>query len=250
MLSFKGKVAVVTGGGGDIGRAASILLAKQGAKVLVVDMDQDGIQKTLSEIWEAGGQAEGFKADVTKSADCKAYAKKAADLWGGIDAFFNNAGIEGKGAPLAEYPEDEFDKVMAVNVKGVFLGIKAVVPHMKEGAAIVNTSSLAGLQGFPMLGAYVASKHAIIGMTRTAAAELAASNIRVNAICPSPITGRMMSSVEQETESSEEAFRQIIPLGRYGTPQEVANLAIMLLSDEAGYITGGYYTIDGGASAA
>ena len=250
MLNVKDKVAVVTGGGGDIGRAASVLLAKQGAKVLVVDIDQDAIDKTVSEVKAAGGEAEGFKADVSKSADCEAYAGKAAELWGRIDLFFNNAGIEGKGAPLAEYPEDEFDKVMAINVKGVFLGIKAVVPYMKKGSAIVNTSSLAGLQGFPKLGAYVASKHAINGMTRTAAAELAPSNIRVNAICPSPIQGRMMSSVEQETESSEEAFRQIVPLGRYGTPQEVANLTLMLLSDEASYLTGGIYTVDGGASAA
>ena len=246
MLSLSDKVAVVTGAGGDIGRAASVTLAKQGAGILVVDMDPGGIEETVEAVRSAGGIAEGFKADVTKSDECVAYAKKAADLRGEINLFFNNAGIEGTGAPLADYPEEEFDKVIAVNVKGTYLGIKAVVPHMKKGSAIVNMASAAGLQGFPMLGAYVASKHAVIGLTRTAAAELAESGIRVNAICPGPIKGRMMSGVEKNTGASEDAFNQNIPLGRYGTPEEVANLVLMLLSDEASYITGGYFTIDGG----
>ncbi len=249
MLSLSGKVAIVTGAGGDIGRAASVALAKQDAWVLAVDMDPGGIEETVEAVRSAGGTAEGFMADVTRSDECAAYAKKAAGLRGEINLFFNNAGIEGTGAPLVDYPEDEFDKVIAVNVKGAYLGIKAVVPHMKKGSAIVNMASTAGLQGFPMLGAYVASKHAVIGLTRTAAGELAESGIRVNAICPGPIRGRMMSDVEKNTGTGEEAFNQNIPFGRYGTPEEVANLTVMLLSDEASYTTGGYFTVDGGMSA-
>lgn len=250
MLRFDGKVAIVTGGGGDIGRAACVTLAKQGAKVLVVDMNEDAIKKTVDDVHAAGGTAEGFAADVSKAADCAAYAGKAIELWGRIDVFLNNAGIEGPAAPIAEYPEDAFDKVIAVNVKGVYLGMKSVIPHMKSGSAIVNTASVAGLQGSPGLVGYVTSKHAVIGMTRVAALELAEKNIRVTAICPAPIKGRMMSSIEKNVGAQEEdAFKAIVPLGRYGTPQEVANLAVMLLSDEASYLTGGFYTVDGGTTA-
>ncbi len=250
MLRFDGKVAVVTGGGGDIGRATCVTLAKQGAKVLVVDMNEDAIAKTVDEVQAAGGTAEGFTADVSKAADCEAYAGKAVELWGRIDVFFNNAGIEGPAAPITDYPEDAFDKVIAVNVKGVYLGMKSVIPHMKSGSAIVNTASVAGLQGSPGLVGYVTSKHAVIGMTRVAALELAEKNIRVTAICPAPIKGRMMSSIEKNVGAQEEdAFKGIVPLGRYGTPQEVANLAVMLLSDEASYLTGSFYTVDGGTTA-
>lgn len=250
MLNFNGKVAVVTGGGGDIGRAACVTLAKQGAKVLVVDMNNDAIAKTVDAVQAAGGTAEGFVADVSKAAECQAYADKAMELWGRIDSFLNNAGIEGPAAPITDYPEEAFDKVLSVNVKGVFLGMKSVIPHMESGAAIVNTASVAGLQGSPGLIGYVTSKHAVIGMTRVAALELAEKNIRVNAICPAPIKGRMMSSIETNVGAQEEdAFKGIIPLGRYGTPQEVANLAVMLLSDEASYLTGSFYTVDGGATA-
>ncbi len=148
MFSFREKVAVVTGAGGDIGRDAAVALAKRGARILAVDMDPGGIEKTVEAVRSTGGTAEGFKADVTQSAECEAYAKRAADLRGEINLFFNNAGIEGIGAPLADYPEEEFDKVIAVNVKGVYLGIKAVVPHMKKGSAIVNMASVAGLNPF------------------------------------------------------------------------------------------------------
>ncbi|MDZ7801485.1 MAG: glucose 1-dehydrogenase [Trueperaceae bacterium] len=250
MLEMNGKVAIVTGGGGDIGRAAAVTLAKQGAKILVVDLNQEAIEATLDAIRAVGGTAEGVRADVANGAEVEAYAKKAVDAFGRIDLFFNNAGIEGPAAPIPDYPEEAFDQVMAVNVKGMFLGLKHVLPRMSEGGAVVNTASVAGLTGSPGLVGYITSKHAVIGITRTAALEQTGRNVRVNAICPAPIKGRMMSSIESNVGATEEdAFKGIVPLGRYGTPQEVANLAVMLLSDEASYLTGGYYMVDGGTTA-
>jgi NAD(P)-dependent dehydrogenase (short-subunit alcohol dehydrogenase family) len=249
MLELNGKVAIVTGGGGDIGRAAAVTLAKQGAKVLVVDLNQDAIDATVEAVRAAGGTAEGFKADVSKAAEAEAYAQKAVDAFGAIDLFFNNAGIEGPAAPIPDYPEDAFDQVFAVNVKGVWLGMKSVLPRMNEGGAVVNTASVAGLIGSPGMSGYVMSKHAVIGLTRTAALEQTDRRIRVNAICPAPIKGRMMQSIESNVGATEEdAFKAMVPMGRYGTPQEVANLAVMLLSDEASYLTGGHYTVDGGTT--
>ena len=247
MLELTGKVAIVTGGGGDIGRAASVTLAKQGAKVLVVDLNQDAIDATVEAVRAAGGTAEGFKADVSKASDVEAYAQKAVDTFGAVDLFFNNAGIEGPAAPIPDYPEDAFEQVFNVNVKGVWLGLKYVLPRMNEGGAVVNTASVAGLIGSPGLSGYVMS--AVIGIPRTAALEQTARNIRVNAVCPAPIKGRMMQSIESNVGATEEdAFKAMVPLGRYGTPQEVANLAVMLLSDEASYLTGGHYTVDGGTT--
>ncbi len=249
MLELNGKVAIVTGGGGDIGRATAVTLAKQGAKVLVVDVSQDAIDATVEAVRAEGGTAEGFRADVSKAAEVEGYAQKAVDLFGAVDLFLNNAGIEGPAAPIPDYPEEDFDKVFGVNVKGVFLGLKYVLPRMNEGGSVVNTASVAGLIGSPGLSGYVMSKHAVIGLTRTAALEQAARNVRVNAICPAPIKGRMMSSIESNVGATEEdAFKGMVPLGRYGTPQEVANLAVMLLSDEASYLTGGWYTVDGGTT--
>lgn len=249
MLELNGKVAIVTGGGGDIGRTASVTLAKQGAKVLVVDMDQAGIEATVDAVRAAGGTVEGFQANVTQASEVEAYAQKAVDTFGGIDLFFNNAGIEGPAAPITDYPEEAFDQVLSVNVKGVFLGMKYVLARMNDGGAIVNTSSVAGLVGSPGMSGYVTSKHAVIGLTRTAALEVADRQIRVNAVCPAPIKGRMMESIESNVGATEEdAFKGMIPMGRYGTPQEVANLVVMLLSDEAGYLTGSWYAVDGGTT--
>ncbi|MFN2321769.1 MAG: SDR family NAD(P)-dependent oxidoreductase [Trueperaceae bacterium] len=250
MIDLKGKVAIVTGGGGDIGQAAILTLVRRGAKVLVVDVDGEAVERVVAEARAAGGSAEGAVADARHSDQVAAYARKAVDLWGGIDLFFNNAGIEGPGGNIPDYPEEAFDQVLAVNVKGVFLGMKHVLPHMRDGGAIVNMSSVAGLRGSPGLVGYVASKHAVIGMTKTAALENAARNVRVNVICPAPIKGRMMTSIEGNVGATDEdAFKGIIPMGRYGTPQEVANLAVMLLSDEASYLTGGAYMVDGGTTA-
>ena len=253
---FEGKVAVVTGAAGGIGRAAAARLAAEGARVVAVDLPDSDLDAALRAVAEAGGEAIAVPADVTRPADHERYAAAAVARFGGIDAFFNNAGIEGAVAPLADYPEDVFDRVMAVNVKGVWLGLRAVFPAMRArgGGAIVNTASTAGLGGTPHLVAYGASKHAVIGITRTAALEFARDGVRVNAICPAPIKTRMMRSIERggdpdDPESRRAAIAAGLPLRRYGEPREVAALAAFLLSDEASFMTGAAYPIDGGAKA-
>ena len=253
---FEGKVAVVTGAAGGIGRAAAARLAAEGARVVAVDLPDSDLDAALRAVAEAGGEAIAVPADVTRPSDHERYAAAAVARFGGIDAFFNNAGIEGAVAPLADYPEDVFDRVMAVNVKGVWLGLRAVFPAMRArgGGAIVNTASTAGLGGTPHLVAYGASKHAVIGITRTAALEFARDGVRVNAICPAPIETRMMRSIERggdpdDPESRRAAIAAGLPLRRYGEPEEVAALAAFILSDEASFMTGAAYPIDGGAKA-
>jgi NAD(P)-dependent dehydrogenase (short-subunit alcohol dehydrogenase family) len=252
MLDFYDKTAVVTGAAGNIGQATAQLLASRGANVLAVDINDNALEKTLDllkSVNPAGNHAV-CQADVTHPPSVKAYALQAASLMGeGIDVFFNNAGIEGATAPVTAYPEDSFDKVMEVNVKGVFLGLKYVLYEMNTGGAVVNTASVAGLGGSPNMIAYTASKHAVIGMTKTAALEMVDENIRVNAICPAPVRGRMMKKIEEGLKLSEDKMSKAIPMKRYGTPAEIANFVVMLLSDEAKYLTGGIYTVDGGLRA-
>jgi 3alpha(or 20beta)-hydroxysteroid dehydrogenase len=246
---FTGKTAIVTGAGGQIGRACALRLAREGARVLAVDVDADAAGRTAEEITANRGEALAFAADVTDPESVEGYATRAAEYGGGhVDLLFNNAGIEGPVAPVADYPVQAFDRVLAVNVRGVFLGMRQVIPRLAPGAAIVNTSSTAGLGGVPGMLAYVASKHAVLGMTRTAARELAPSSIRVNAVCPGPVDSRMMRSLEQGTglPNAQELFTATIPFGRYGQVDEVAGVVTFLLSADAGYVTGAAYEVDGG----
>ena len=223
-MDFSGKVALVTGGGNGIGRAACIAFAKQGAKVVAVDRDGAAAEATAGIIRQNGGDAVAVTADVTKSADVKAYVKAAIDKYGRVDCFFNNAGIEGKVSPIVDYDEAVFDAVLGVNVKGVFLGLKHVLPEMirQGGGAIVNTASVAGLVGTPGMPAYVASKHAVIGLTKTAAGEVARQGIRVNAVCPGPVDTRMIHSLEAQLSPGDPAsvnqrYQASLPTGRYST---------------------------------
>ena len=191
-------------------------------------------------IRQQGGEARFVAADVTKSAEVRDYVKAALDAYGSIDCFFNNAGIEGKWAHTAEYDEDMFDAVIGVNVKGVFLGLRHVLPVMlqQKRGAIVNTASVAGLVATPGMPAYVASKHAVIGLTKTTAGEVARQGIRVNAVCPGPVDTRMIHSLEAQLNPSDPAsisrrYQSAIPMGRYVNPEEIANTVLFLCSDLA-----------------
>src|ERR1700733_9923606 len=255
-MDFKGKVALITGAGNGIGRATAVGFARDGARVVVVDRDTAGGEGTAGIIRQQGGNALFVAADVTKSADVQAYVKAALDAYGTIDCFHNNAGIEGNIAPTAEYDEAMFDAVMSVNVKGVFLGLRHVLPVMlKQGSgSVVNTASVAGLVASPGMSAYVASKHAVIGLAKTAAGEVARAGVRVNCICPGPIDTRMIHSVESmlnpdDPGSVGNRYQANIPIGRYGTAEEVANLVIFLSSSLASNITGAQYVVDGGRTA-
>jgi NAD(P)-dependent dehydrogenase (short-subunit alcohol dehydrogenase family) len=194
---------------------------------------------------------------VTRAADVAAYVQAALDAFGRIDCFHNNAGIEGKVAPTAEYDEAMFDAVMGVNVKGVFLGLRHVLPVMikQERGAVVNTASIAGLVGTAGMPAYVASKHAVIGLTKVAAAEVGPQGVRVNAVCPGPIDTRMVQDIARQVSpnnpgSVEARYAAGLPLRRYGTAEEVAHLVLFLCSDLASNITGAQYVVDGGRTAA
>jgi len=250
---FVGKTVIVTGAAGGIGRATVELLAREGARIVAVDLQRDALDEALGSATAAGSEAIAVAADVTREGDVQRYVAEALTRFGAIDALFNNAGIEGEILPIDRYPTDVFERVMAVNVMGVFLGMKHVVPALRArgGGVIVNASSVAGLEGNALMPAYVASKHAVIGLTRAAAQTYGADNIRANAICPSPIDTRMMRSIEagvsvEHPEAVRQAMQAHIPLGRYGTPEEVAALVAFLCSDDARFINGGAYAIDGG----
>ena len=255
-MEFTGRVALVTGGGNGIGRATAVAFARHGAKVVVVDRDEVGAQATTGIIRQNGGEAIAVTADVTRSEDVKAYVKAALEKYGRIDCFFNNAGIEGKLAPTAEYDEAVFDAVIGVNVKGVFLGLRHVLPEMiRQGSgAVVNTASVAGLVATPGMPAYVASKHAVIGLTKTAAGEVARQGIRVNAVCPGPVDTRMIHALEEQISPANpavvgERYQAAIPSGRYATVDEIANMVLFLCSDLASNTTGGQFVVDGGRTA-
>jgi NAD(P)-dependent dehydrogenase (short-subunit alcohol dehydrogenase family) len=255
-MDFNGKIALITGAANGIGRAAALAFAARGAKVQVVDKDAAGAERTAATIRQLGGHARAQAADVTKSADVEAYVKAALEGYGRIDCFFNNAGIEGKVAPIAEYDEAVFDQVIGVNVKGVFLGLRHVLPVLlRQGSgAVVNTASVAGLVGTPGMSAYVASKHAVLGLTKSAAGEVARSGVRINAVCPGPIDTRMIHSLESQLNPADpdaigQRYQSMIPIGRYGTVEEVANVVLFLCSDLAGNITGAHYVVDGGRTA-
>jgi NAD(P)-dependent dehydrogenase (short-subunit alcohol dehydrogenase family) len=255
-MDFAGKVALITGAGNGIGRATAVAFAGRGAKVMVVDRDAAGAERTAGTIKQQGGDARFQVADVTKSSDVQGYVKATLDAYGRVDCFFNNAGIEGKVAPIAEYDEAVFDQVLGINVKGVFLGLRHVLPVMlkQKSGTVVNTASIAGLVGSPNMSAYVASKHAVIGLTKAASGEVARTGVRVNAVCPGPIDTRMIHAIEDQLDPANPTavgnrYQSSIPLGRYGTAEEVANVVLFLCSDLSGNITGAQYVVDGGRTA-
>ena len=252
MKKLENKVAIITGGSGSIGKITAKLFLDEGAKVMLVDLTEDTLKKAVQEL-----NSEHVKycvADVSKAVDVENYTNETVKLFGKIDVFFNNAGIEGVVKPITDYPEDVFDKVIAVNVKGIWLGNKYALPKMKDGGSIILTSSVAGILGFAGLSAYVASKHAIVGIMRTTAIEAASRKIRVNSVHPSPVNNRMMRSIEEgasagHAEEVKKQFEASIPLGRYAEPIEIAKLVLFLASDDSQFITGTTQVIDGGMAA-
>ena len=252
MKKLTNKTAIITGGAGSIGKTTAKLFLEEGAEILLVDLEEEALKSAVAEL--GNKNVTYCVADVTKANDVKRYAEEAVKKMGKIDIFFNNAGIEGAVKPVTDYPEDIFDKVMAVNVKGIWLGNKYVVPQMKDGGSIILSSSVAGISGSPNVSAYVASKHAVVGLMRSLAHEVALNKIRVNTINPSPVDNRMMRSLEEgfapgQGEAAKKSFEQSIPLGRYATPQEIAQLVVFLASDDSQFITGTTQVIAGGMDA-
>ncbi len=252
MKLLKNKVAIITGGAGSIGLEVAKTFLSEGAKVLLVDVNESALKKVVKQF--DNDNIKYCTADVTKSKDVQKYVNEAVKAYGKIDIFFNNAGIEGVVKPLIDYPEEDFDKVIAVNVRGAWLGNKYVLPHMKKGSSIIMTSSVAGIVGFANLSAYVASKHAVVGIMKSSALEAAEQKIRVNSIHPSPVNNRMMRSIEEgasagHSEDVKKQFEASIPMGRYAEASEIANLVVFLASDNSKFITGSTYTIDGGMCA-
>jgi NAD(P)-dependent dehydrogenase (short-subunit alcohol dehydrogenase family) len=253
MKKMENRNAVITGGSGGIGTSIAKKMLDEGAKVLLVDIDEDSLKKAADELDSPDVHI--FKADVSDEKQVKAYADKAKELFGTVDVFFNNAGIEGEVKPLDEYPLDVYHKLMGVNVNGVYYGLRHLFPLMKDkGGSVVITSSVAGLAGTPNILPYVTSKHAVIGMMRSAALEGAAHKIRVNTINPSPVDNRMMRSLEEgfapgESGTAKKGFEESIPLNRYATNDEVAAAAMFLAGDESSFITGVVLPVDGGMNA-
>lgn len=254
MSRLSGKIVVITGGAGAIGQAAARLFVEEGARVVLVDLDEAALQKAADVI--GNDRVSSVVADVTTLEDTQRFMKAAVDRHGRIDVFLANAGIEGVSKPLQEYPLDVFDRVWAVNVRGVFLGLQHVIPIMSEqgGGSIVITSSVFGYKGGVGSSVYSASKHAVVGLMRSAAMECAPLGIRVNAINPAYIDGAMMQRVidaadPDASQQLRERLQRQVPLARYGTPDEVAHLLVFLASDESRFCTGGIYPVDGGMSA-
>jgi NAD(P)-dependent dehydrogenase (short-subunit alcohol dehydrogenase family) len=244
--TFKDKVAIVTGGTSGIGRATALAFAEKGAKVVIADWKEN--EETLNLIEASGGEAIFVKCDVSKATDVKAMVEKTIAVFGRLDYAFNNAGIEGVSATTQDCTEENFDKTIGVNLKGIWLCMKNEIPEiLKQGkGVIINCSSVAGLVGFAGLPAYVASKHGVIGLTKTAALECAKLGIRVNAVCPGVIKTPMIDRLIGNKKEAEDQFTDLEPVGRFGQPEEIANAVVWMCSDEASFVTGLAMAVDGG----
>ncbi len=251
-MDFENKVVLITGAAGGIGIAAARKFAAEGAKLALVDLSREALEKAASDLEGALLIA----ADVSKEEDVKAYVDRTVEAFGRIDVFVNNAGINGDFKNITEQTRENYAKVLDINVIGVALGLKYVVAQMQTqgSGAIVNTASNGGLLGAPGMSAYVASKHAVLGINKSVALEVAGDNIRVNAVCPSGVDTQMMRSIETNAmkgreDEARKQFESSVPLGRYAEADEIADLMLFLASDKASFITGAYYRIDGGGGA-
>jgi NAD(P)-dependent dehydrogenase (short-subunit alcohol dehydrogenase family) len=248
---MSGKTCIVTGGAGSIGLASAALLLSEGARVMLVGRNQDNLVRAIESL-KAGDDSLGMvAADVSDSADVRRYIGETVARWGKIDVLFSHAGISGVIKPVTEYPEDVFDSVMAINVRGSFLACKYGLPQMNDGGSIIITSSIMGTRADPGVCAYATSKHALIGLARVVAKEAAPRNIRVNVFAPGPTDNSFQSSIEERLteivgEDGTEFLNRIIPLGRHGRPEEVARAVLFLASDQSSFSTGSVFMADGG----
>ena len=246
--NFTGKVAFVTGAANGIGRATALAFAREGANVVVADISEQGNQETARTIEELGRRAIAVKCDVRRAEDVKAALDKTIEIFGRLDFAFNNAGVEQKIATTADLTEEEWDRIVNINLRGVFLCLKHEIPLMQKlgGGAIVNTSSGAGVKGFKGQAAYVAAKHGVVGLTKAAALDYAAQNIRINAVCPGIIDTPMMDRFSGGTPEGRQQVISQEPIGRMGQPEEIANAVVWLCSEAAAFVVGHAMVIDGG----
>jgi NAD(P)-dependent dehydrogenase (short-subunit alcohol dehydrogenase family) len=255
-IRLDGRIAVVTGAAGVIGTATIKLLAERGARIVAVDRKESDLKTAIKEL-PASAEAFAIAADVTQEDEVAEYVRATIDRFGTIDAFYNNAGVEGDIKPIHQYSLESFRRVLDVNVVGVFLGMKHVLPVMlkQDRGSIINTASIAGLIGSPHIAVYSASKHAVIGLTKSAAWECTGTNIRINCVCPGLIESRMLSTILRGRNGGNapppnDKIVERIPARRLGLASEVASIVAFLASDEASYVSGSAYTVDGGRTAA
>src|ERR1700733_3851195 len=254
--SMKGRSVVITGGAGMIGHATAMTLARAGADVLLVDINAAALTARRGAVEALGGRVETHVADVSRSADVQAYVARAVEAFGRIDGFFNNAGMEGRLGPIYEYEEAEYDRIVAVNQKGIFLGLRYVLPIMlRQGqGAVVNTGSIASERGLAGACAYNATKHAVIGLTRTAASEVGAKGVRVNAVMPGVIDTPLLEAMLRmmfngDVAAGKKVLGKVATMDRIGRPEEVGEVVTFLLSEAASFVNGAAWAIDGGALA-
>lgn len=248
MADFDGKVALVTGGGAGIGRATAIAFAREGAKVVIGNRNSEAGNAVVKEIEDAGGEASFLRTDVSLEEDVKALVDHAVSRFGRLDVAFNNAGIGGLAGPIADQTSENFDEVISINVKGVWLSMKYQIQQMLKtgGGAIVNNSSVGGLLGFAGIGIYSASKHAVMGLTKSAALEYSSHGIRVNAVNPAVIRTAMAEGLARGHKVKPDDLGAMHPIGRIGEPHEVADAVLWLCSDKASFVTGTATCVDGG----
>jgi len=246
-----GKVCVITGGAGSMGLESARILLQEGAKVMLVDRNEEDLARAEKRLNAGTGSLGATKANVSDTQDTQDYIHQTVARWGKIDVLFCHAGISGAIKPITEYPEEVFDAVMAINVRGTFLACKYGLPQMNDGGSIIITSSIMGVTADPGVCGYVTSKHALIGLMRTVAKEAAPRKIRVNAVAPGPIDNSFQSKIEKRLtevvgEDGTEFLNRIIPLGRHGRAEEVARMVLFLASDQSSFSTGSIFMVDGG----
>ena len=243
------KHCIITGGAGSVGLASAKAMAEEGARIMLVDRDMAALEHAADSIGAKDTLI--AAADISNTSEVQAFVKQAAENWGKIDVVFANAGISGTNASVAEFPEDVFDDVMDINVRGTFLTLKHAIPHMRDGGSIVVTSSIMGVRTRPCTVAYITSKHALIGMVRCVARELAGRNIRANIIAPGPLENEFQQTIEDRVSAAmgvnaTEMLNNMIPLGRHGTAEEISRAVLFLASDQSSFTTGAVLMADGG----